>query len=84
MNTESNSLHNIFDTRKCVSLSFNPSHAPSSISTKTLSPEGNINQSQEEIAKEWDDFNDMFTLCMPPHNGHGREFTAPAILVSVS
>ena len=84
MNTESNSLHNIFDVRKSASLSLNPSQAPSSISTKIFSPEGKINQSQEDLAKEWEEFNAMFTLWDAPHKGHGREFIAPVILVNAS
>lgn len=84
MKNQDNNIYDNLDERKVCSRFLNPSHAPSSISTKTFSPEGKINQSQEDLAKEWDEFNAMFTLWDAPHNGHGREFTAPAILIRVS
>lgn len=50
-----------FPERKRATRSRKPSHAPSSISMHSLSPVGLINQSVEDLAKEWLEFNATFT-----------------------
>lgn len=75
---------NNFAETKQANRSRKPSHAPSSTSTNTLSPDDPINQSPEDWAKAWVEFNAIFTRWLPPHMEHGTEFMPRAMLLSIS